>query len=347
MRALVKFAPGAGQVELREVPEPEPGHGEVLIRVANVGICGTDRMAIEGGHDFATPRILGHEVSGVVARLGPDVDPAEVDVGDRVALETDAYLCGVCQYCRAEEYNRCPNRLAIGTTTDGGMADWIAIRAPAAHRLPDELSLAGGALLEPLAVSAHAVVEQGVSAAGEVVVVTGPGAVGILVAQVARAVGATVVLVGRRRHAERLALARRLGIQHAVDGDSTDVPALVGELSEGLGARAVYECSGAAKVLESSLGLLQRGGRVVLVAFFRSAPELDIDLVINSELELVGTRGKRPSSYRRALALIADGQVQLEPLVDHQVPLGEWQRGLELLAAGKKVVIDVGAPPPG
>jgi L-iditol 2-dehydrogenase len=340
LRALVKYAEGPGNVELREVPEPELGPGQVMVRVGAAGICGTDRAAIEGHHDFHVPRILGHEISGVVTEVAPGADTT-VKPGDRVALETDAYLCGVCPYCRVEEANRCPNRLGIGTTTDGGMAEWIAIRAPAVHKLPGSLPIEAGALVEPLAIAVHTVLERGAPIAGEVVVVTGPGALGLLCAQVARAAGATVILVGRARHAERLALARSLGIGHAVDGDATDVAGLTRELSDGAGASAMFETSGGAGVLEGAPAWLRKGARVVLAGFFRSPPVLDIDRLINAELEVAGARGKKPSSYRRGLRLLDEDQVQLQPLITDHLPLNEWRRGLELMGGGSKVVFDL------
>src|SRR5690349_20073056 len=127
MRGLVKFASGPGNVELREVPEPELGPGQILIDVAAVAICGADRLAIEAGQDHGkVPRVLGHEVSGVISGIAPDVD-SDLAVGDRVTVETDAYLCHTCTYCRREEYNRCPHRLGIGTTADGGLADQLVM----------------------------------------------------------------------------------------------------------------------------------------------------------------------------------------------------------------------------
>ena len=341
MQALVKYAPGPGNVELRDVPEPELVRGAVLIDVAAVGVCGTDRQAIEGAEHFPTPRILGHEVSGVVQALGPETEADGLAVGDHVTLETYAHVCGVCHYCLQGEHNRCPHRLAIGTTTDGGMAERIAIRRPCVHRLPAGVSLAEGALIEPLSIAVHSVIEQGPPVGGDVVVVTGPGAVGLLVAQVARAVGATVVLVGRERHAERLAVAGSLGIRHAVDADNTDVNALVDELSDGVGASVLYECSGGATIVEDSLPLLKRGARIVLVAFFRTPPVIDVDVLINRELELVGSRGKRSADYRRALRLVADGRVALEPLITARLPLSEWRQGLALMSAGEKVVFEL------
>jgi L-iditol 2-dehydrogenase len=340
VRALVKFAPGPGNVEVREVPAPELTPGKILVDVHAVAICGTDRTAIAGGEDMALPVVLGHEVAGTVAAIAPDVETPLV-VGDRVTMETDAYRCGRCAYCRREEYNRCPYRLGIGTTVDGGLAEQIVMPADTVHRLPDRVPLVAGALTEPLAVAVHAVVEQGPSLAGEVVVVIGPGAIGLLCAQVARAVGATVVLVGRSRHRDRLALARGLGIPHTVDSEAEDVAALVSSLTDGYGAHSVFECSGAAGVLEGVPPLLRRGGRIVLVAFFREPPAVDVDRLTRHELELVGARGKRASSFRTALRMMEAGQVDLGRVIGARLPLEEWEVGVELVAGGMKVVIEL------
>jgi L-iditol 2-dehydrogenase len=181
VRALVKFAPGPGNVAVQEVPAPELSPGKVLIDVHAVAICGTDRSAIAGGHDMKVPRTLGHEVAGTIAAIASDVT-AHLAVGDRVTVETDAYRCGNCEYCHKGEYNRCPYRLGIGTTVDGGLADQLVMPAETVHKLPEGLSMAAGSLSEPLAVSVHAVIEQSPPLAGEVVVVIGPGAIGLLCA---------------------------------------------------------------------------------------------------------------------------------------------------------------------
>ena len=340
MRALVKFAPGPGNVAVREVPAPELTAGKVLIDVAAVAICGTDRSAIAKGHSMTTPRTLGHEVSGIIAEIAPDVE-TDLAVGDRVTVETDAYRCGRCEYCRKEEYNRCPYRLGIGTTVDGGLADQLVMPVETLHKLPDGLSMAAGALSEPLAVAVHGVIEQSPSLAGEVVVVIGPGAIGMLCAQVAHAVGATVVLVGRSRHAEKLALAERLGIHYTVDSETTDVAGFVGSLTDGYGAHSVFECSGADGVLENVHTLLRKGGRIVLLAFFHHPPSVDVDRLINNELELVGSRGKRASSFRTALRLVESGQIDLEPVIGARLPLDDWEKGIELVSQGVKVVLEV------
>ena len=336
----MKFAAGPGNVAVREVPAPELTAGKVLIDVHAVAICGTDRSAIAKGQGMTVPRVLGHEVAGTIREIAPDVE-THLAVGDRVTVETDAYRCGVCEYCRKEEYNRCPYRLGIGTTVDGGLADELVMPIATLHKLPDGLSMAAGALSEPLAVSVHGVIEQSPSLAGEVVVVIGPGAIGMLCAQVARAVGATVVLVGRTRHAERLALARKLGIHRTVDSQTEDVETVVNALTDGYGAHSVFECSGASGVLENVHTLLRKGGRIVLLAFFHHPPSVDVDKLINNELELVGSRGKRASSFRTALRLAEAGQIDLEPVIGARLPLDEWERGIELVSQGVKVVLEV------
>lgn len=339
MRALVKHAGGVGIEEVAE-PELEPGH--VLVDVAHAAVCGTDRAALDGGHDVGSgTRTLGHEASGRIVAIAPGGVRDDLRVGDRVTFETDAYLCMRCDACRTEQYNRCPNRRGIGTTADGALADRIAMPERAIHVLPDSVSLVEAALTEPLAIAVHAVVEQSPSLVGEVVVVIGPGAIGQLCARVARAVGATVVLVGRSRHAASLAKARNAGIDVVVDAETEDLEAIVHGLTGGRGAHSVFECSGATSVAESSLPLLRRGGRLVLVAFFQTAPAFDVDRLIHHELEIVGSRGKRPSSYRTALALMASGAVRVEPLISARLPLESWSDGLDRVARGEKVVFDV------
>lgn len=342
MRALTKFAPEAGAVDLREVPEPELAPDAVLIEVAYAAVCGTDRHAIEREGDPWTPRILGHEASGRVVRLGEAVIRPDLEPGTPVTFETDAFLCMRCPACRREEYNRCPNRRGIGTTADGALADRIAMPERAVHPLPEGVSLRAGALTEPLSIAVHAVLERDLgSLAGEVVIVTGPGAVGQLTALTARAVGAIPVLVGRTRHRDRLDRARECGVPYVVDSETESVADRVAQLTQGRGARAVFECTGSADVAQESLGWLDRGGQVVLVAFYSRSLALDADVIVNRELSVLGSRGKKPSSYRTALALMAQGLVRPEDVVGAELALTEWREGIELVAQGTKVIFRI------
>ncbi len=341
MRALVKYASGAGNVALREVDTPACGPEQILIKIAAVAICGTDRAAVEGGHDYLIPRTLGHEASGVIAEIGAMAQRPDLAVGDRVTVETDAYLCMTCLYCKREDFHRCRTRKGIGTTADGALADYLVMPARAVHKLPANVSLIAGALTEPTAIAVHAVIERSPSLVGQVVVVIGPGAVGQLCAQVAKAAGATVVLAGRSRHVEQLANARRAGIHYTIDTESYDLAEFVGTLTAGYGAHSVFECSGGKGVLESLGGVLCKGGRIVLVAFYRTPPQVDVDHLIQNEHELVGSRGKKPSSFRTALRLMGEGFVNVEAVVGETLPLDQWEEGLRLVSQGIKVVLVV------
>ena len=343
MRALVKHTAGAGGVDLLDRPRPTPGPGQVLIDVAFAGVCGTDRSALDGHLTGLIPRTLGHEASGVIAELGPDLRRTDLAVGDRVTFETDAYLCGTCRYCRVEQYQRCPYRKGIGTTADGALADSLVMPELAVHRLPDGVSLLGAALTEPLAIAVHAVIERSPSLAGELVLVTGPGAIGALTSAVATQVGATSVLVGRERHRPALDAALERGIAaHTVDTDNDDLAALVAELSEGYGAHSGFECSGASSWPRDLQPHLRRGGRLVLVALYHGDPPLDFDLLVNREHEVAGSRGKNAGSYRTALRLMATGRIDPESFIHEVLPLEDWRAGLDLVSRGRKVVFRIG-----
>ncbi len=342
VRALVKYAPGPGNIELRKVSRPDPGPGEVLIDVAYAGVCGTDRAALDGRYGGLIPRTLGHEASGVIAALGSGLR-GDLSVGDRVTFETDAYLCGTCLYCRAEQYQRCPYRKGIGTTANGALADSLVMPELAVHRLPDGVSLLSAALTEPLSIAVHAVIERSPSLAGEVVLITGPGAIGALTSAVATGVGATTVLIGRSRHAAALADALERGIAgHVVDVDTADLADYVNGLTDGYGAATAFECSAANSWPSDLQPLLRRGGRLVLVALYHGEVGVDFDLLVNRELELIGSRGKNAQSYRTALRLLADGRIDAESFISEVLPLEEWQSGLELVGQGRKVVFEVG-----
>lgn len=343
MKAVVKT--GDGQVGLQEVADlPAPGPGTITVNVAATGICGTDRNEIQGT-DGMIPRILGHEVSGVVAAIGDEVPgvPVGVSVGDRVVMETDAYLCRSCHWCRTEQFNRCPNRTGIGRTAEGGLAEQINIRADAVHRLPDRVSLLDGALLEPLAVAVHAVLEGPFNVGpGSTVVVTGPGTMGQLVAQVCTAVGARVIMVGLDRHEARLQVSKENGVYAAVSSDSVDVRGLIDSLTDGMGADHVFECSGAVSQVRDGLGYLGKGGKLGLVAFYKDPLTVDAMQVVHNELEIVGCRGKRASSFRTALALLDEDKLALSSLIGSVRPLEEWDAAIDEVGRGLKVIMTPG-----
>ncbi len=341
MRALAKIAEGEGNLALVDVPQPKPGPGQVKIKIEAGGICGTDIGIYSGKWSVKIPRILGHELSGVIVGVGEGV--SDLSVGDRVTTETDAFVCGTCSYCRSGNEHMCPQRKAIGTSADGGFADYLAIRAAGVHRLPDEVSFAAGALSEPLAVAVHAVHERGQVQPGEWVVIIGPGTIGLLAAQVALACGGRVVVTGLSRHSERFRLARSLGIEHTIALDEPAGVNWIKELDEGLGPHKVIECSGAPLAARQGLQLVRRRGWLVLVGFFYQDVELDLDFLINKEVLLLASRGKRHSCWPIALDLLARGQVNTEVLITHRYPLTEWEAAfVKAQERGVKVLLNIG-----
>ena len=215
MKAIRKLKEGAGFVEMCDIPEPKCGKTDVKIKVEAVGICGTD-IKIEHGTTWSNPPVtLGHELSGVVAEVGEDV--RSVKVGDRVVTETGNIVCGHCYYCNTGNFLMCKDRLSIGYGCDGGMAQYCVVREGIIHKLPDSIPFDAGSLCEPAAVSVHAVYDAVPVIPTDVVVVEGCGAIGLLVAQLVKGFGATVVITGLTNDALRLETAKKLGIDYAVD----------------------------------------------------------------------------------------------------------------------------------
>lgn len=340
VQALVKYAPGHGNIEVREVPVPEPGPGQVRIRVEAAGICGSDLHIYHGDIKFQVrpPVIMGHEFAGRIDRLGPGVEGLEP--GQVVTAETAASVCGRCEPCRHGQYNLCAEKLIIGYVYDGCFARYVCVSASRVHRLPAGVSTLAGALCEPLAVVAHAVLEQGGLQAAETAVVAGPGAIGLLTAQVAAACGATTVLLGTEADAPRLALAQELGIARVLDAEHDDVSAVLADLTGGRGADIYFECAGARASAQLGLNLVKRGGRYVQVGLFGRPVEIDLELLAYKEIRATGAIGSHRGSWEKMLQLLGSGRVRTEPLISHRFALQDWAEAFRIFEAraGVKLV---------
>jgi L-iditol 2-dehydrogenase len=326
---LTKLAPGDGHVELAERPERPPGPGEVALDVHAVGICGTDLHIWLGEYPSVPPVTLGHEVCGVVAELGEGVEPAWL--GARVAVETFFSTCGECAYCRAGKLSVCEQRRSIGSHVDGGMAARLVLPARNLHRVPDGLPDAAAALSEPLACVCNSLLDPAAVQTGDDVLVVGPGAIGLIAAQVAHACGGRVVVRGAERDEARLALAGVLGFETSVAGRDEPAPADV-----------VVECSGAGPGIADALRAARRRGRVVQMGLRGADVTIPYDLICFHELTVTAGFASNPASWRRAMRLLEAGDVQLEPLITEVLPLSEWRRAFDASRAGEgvKYVLD-------
>ena len=327
MIGLAKLASGEGNVDLAEREERAPGPGEVTLDVHAVGVCGTDLHIWLGEYPSAPPMTMGHEVCGIVAELGEGVDDAWR--GARVAVETFFSTCGVCRYCRAGKLSVCAQRRSIGTHVDGGFAPRLVLPARNLHRVPAALPDEAAALSEPLACVCNSMLDPNAVQPGDDVLVVGPGAIGLIAAQVARACGGRVTMRGTERDNARLALAGVLGFETSVAG--RDAPP---------DGDVVVECSGAGPGIADALNATRPRGRIVQMGLRGADVTIPYDLICFHELTVSAGFASNPQSWRRAMALL--GEVELAPLVTEVLPLADWRRAFEAsrAGAGVKYVLD-------
>jgi L-iditol 2-dehydrogenase len=343
MKALRKLAPGPGNVELVETQEPKPREGEVLIRVRAAGVCGTDLHISHGLFPKVRPPVtLGHEFCGEVLELGAGV--RGWGLGERVTVESAAGFCGDCFHCREGQTQRCEERLAFGYARDGGFAPLAAARASALHRLPEHVSFQEGALCEPLACATHAVLERSSLASGQTALVAGPGPIGLLVAQVAKAAGALVILVGAASDRERLQTGLGLGAEHCLVAGDPENHEILKDLTRGKGVDVAFECSGSVPSVSSCLEWVRKGGQVVQVGLLGKEAGLDLDRLTYREVELKGCFAHNHGSWRKAIELLERREVQLLPLVSGIYAIEKWREAFALFERhqGLKYLLEPG-----
>jgi len=340
MKGVLKYAPGVGQVDLREVAEPAAGIGQVRIAVKAVGICGTDLHIYDEEYACRPPVILGHEFSGRIDQVGPGV--SGLAAGDRVTAMPFAVTCGRCRYCQQGLLGLCAQRLSIGSGVHGAMAPYLVLPAGIVHLLPEGLDDHSAALAEPLACCAKALLDPPGIQAGDTVLVTGPGTIGLLVSQIAKVSGATVVLVGTAADAPRLELARRLGVDYALPTEDGEAHGLIGQLTHGEGVDTLIECSGSQVAISQGLTWVRKEGQIVQLGLFGRPLKLDYDQIAYRDLKVSGSFGSSTASWRRALALLGQRSIQVTPLISHILPLSRWEEGFALVRqrVGLKVLLD-------
>lgn len=326
---MAKVAPGPGNVDLVDRPEPVARPGYVVLDVEAAGICGTDLHIWDDEFRSSPPVTMGHEVCGVVLEVGAGVDTSWL--GERVVSETYFSTCGTCDHCRSGRINLCLERRSIGSAVDGAFAPRLVVPAGGLHRVPDWLPSEAGALAEPLACVCNCLLDPRRVDDGESVLVVGPGPVGLLAAQVSRACGGDVHVRGTARDASRLDAARALGFQTSVAPD--EVPQVFD---------VVVECSGSAAGVAFALERASRGGRYVQVGLAGKPMAVPLDELCYRELTMTSGNASTPASWRRAIELIESRAVALEPLVSKVVPLAEWRHAFDATRAGSgiKLVID-------
>jgi L-iditol 2-dehydrogenase len=335
LKALVKIGRGEDDIELREMPEPVCGPGQVKIRVRAVGICGTD---IHGHPSLRPPVILGHELAGDIVEVGAGCTTRKV--GERVTSETTASICGKCKFCATEDYSLCIERKGIATKAEGAFTDFLVIREPSVHVLPDHVSYEAGAICELLACATHAVMEQGAVAAGEVVLVMGPGPLGLLCTQVVKACGGRTVVAGMGKDKSRLELAAKLGAERTVNVEAEDLKEVGRSMTGGYGFDAAIECAGVPPAVLAALATVRVRGRFIQAGILhKDVPVNFEDVFFVREVSMIGSHTQKPSSWRKALALLAERKVDLQALVTRELPLSQWREGFDIARRGDAIKV--------
>jgi L-iditol 2-dehydrogenase len=328
MKSLQKLGKGPDCVGIREVPEPKPATGQLKIRVHAAGICGTDIHIVKDEYPSNFPVIMGHEYSGIVDEVGSDV--RDFKPGDRVVSLTAVVTCGNCTYCHEGLLMLCEKRLSIGSGVNGAMAEYVIVPSNLAFKIPEEVSLDEAALCEPLACVVRSVIERATVKAGDYVLVSGPGTMGLLTMQVAIASGGRVVVAGTSVDKERLQLAAELGATATIVVNEEDSQIKTSEITNGCGFDVAFECAGAAPSANTCLQLLKKTGLYVQVGLFGQKIEFDFDLALKKEIPMTNSFASERTSWERALRLLSFKQVNVNPLISAKLPLEEWKRGFEM-----------------
>ena len=323
MKAMVLRAPS--DLVLDEVARPQPGPGQVLVRVTHSGVCGTDYKIYNGSIKVPYPLIPGHEMAGEVV----DATPGGPAVRDRVIIDPETY-CGVCFYCQKGLTNLCPNGTLIGRDVNGGFAEYLMVPASQVFKLPDSIDDRTAPMIQVLTTCLHAQ-RQVETFPGDTVAVIGLGVTGQLHVQLAKARGARVI--GITRSAEKRAMAEKLGADVTIAGGDKVIEQLR-ELTDGRGADLTIETTGVLKQLEHSVHMTRFGGKVLMFGIYTAKegalPFYDLYF---KEVSLISARVAKPEDYTSCIALVERGLVKLAPLVSDVMPLGELKAAIGLLAS--------------
>lgn len=318
MLQQVMTAPG--EIEIREVPVPEIRDSQVLVRIEKIGVCGSDVHVYHGKHPFTKyPVTQGHEVSGVIERLGKDVKGLQV--GQKVTIEPQL-VCGKCHPCRHGKYNLCEELKVMGFQAPGTACHYFAVDSAKVTPLPEGFSLEDGAMIEPLAVAVHAVKQAG-DVKGKDIVVIGAGPIGNLVAQTAKGKGARKVMITDVSDF-RLGVAKECGIDECVN---TTAEAFNDAMLRVFGpdkADIIYDCAGNNATMGQAITHARKGSTIILVAVFAGMATIDLALANDHELDIKSTMMYRHEDYLDAIKLVDGKRINLRALVSKRFPFREY-----------------------
>jgi L-iditol 2-dehydrogenase len=338
MKAVMKYAPGNGNVAVMDTAEPVCGETQVKIEVAFCGVCGTDLHVLHDTFRNYPPVILGHELAGTIVEVGKNVSgPVR---GDRVTvLGATAVTCGKCLYCRSGNFMFCPNRRGMGHGVNGAFARYVVARPDQIYRLPEGFGLDEAALSEPFAAAVQAVSELTEVHLGDTALISGPGPMGLLCLKLLVAEGIHTIVAGAPGDTSRLEAASRIGAAAIVNAGEGNLLEVVKEHTGGVGVDVAFECAGHPDSVRGCLDALRPMGRYTQVAISGREIQFPIDRVILKQLTLVGSLCYTERTWARVMNIYAQGKVRLADLITAKLPISEWSSGFDLCVEKKALKV--------
>ncbi len=335
MKAIFKVSEEAGAVDVRDLPMPEPGPGEILVKMGASGICYSDVMIYKGLYKgraaLPFPLIMGHEGAGFVTGLGQGV--TNLKVGDKVSL-LPVWGCGHCGNCLNGFPNLCTGWTHLGITRGGTFAEYLTVPSFTAFKVPDSVSMINAACVEPINLAVRTF-EHLKPQLAETVAVVGPGAIGLFHVQAFKAAGAAkIIVVGLDQDAKRFEMAKRFGADHIVNGSKVDVVAEVRKLTGGLGCEIVVETANHPSTVDLAINLAAANGRVMLFGLYPEATISPLNMV-RSGLRIWADTASIPRWFRRGIRWVEYGKVTAEPIVSRPFRLDEAKEAFEAFKAGE------------
>jgi len=335
MRAAVFTKPRACQIVERELPMP--AERQALVRVEACGVCGTDAHVYRGEFPARFPLVAGHEFAGEVVEVGKEV--TKFQPGDRVTCIPFFRVCGKCRFCRHGHINLCMDRKSAGTHVNGAFTKYVLMTEGSMYRIPEGISYEEAAVSEPLAFNVWAVLMNTKILPGDTVLVSGPGTIGLLATQCAKAAGATVITAGTVGDEYRLGVAREVGADFTVDVSKENLLEIMMDMTDGCGVDVAIECSGAPPSVAQCVDAVRKGGQITQMGLFSNPVPVDLNKVTLKEVSVQGIFATRPVSWDRALELLGKGKIRTRPLITSKLPLSQWESAFSSFGKGKEIKI--------
>jgi L-iditol 2-dehydrogenase len=329
MKALVKHAPGVGNVDILDVEEPSCGPNQVKVEVAFCGVCGTDIHVLNDTFRNYPPVILGHEIAGKVVEIGAHV--TGVTLNDPVTcLGATAVTCGRCQYCISGNFIFCSKRRGMGHGVNGGFARYVIVRPDQLYRLPADLPLEEAAISEPFAAAIQAVTELTEVRIGDTALVSGPGPMGLLCLKLLVAEGVKTIVAGAAGDEGRLDAALRFGAAAIVNVGNRNLANTIRETTDGIGVDVAFECSGHESSVRGCIEALRPMGQYTQVGICGRDILFPMDQVFFKQLKVTGSVCYTARTWDRMMKIYEQGRVRLSDLISSKLPISEWRTAFDL-----------------